>query len=77
MLFTGTPFEFLRNDKLDAKNYFTAGKSELRRNQFAMRQGGPLWKDKVFWFSDYQGTRQVQGAETGPRHGTDGRPTPR
>src|SRR5712672_2350082 len=63
--FHGDAFEFLRNDKLDAKNYFTAGKSELRRNQFGYAAGGPLWKDKVFWFSDYQGTRQVQGAETG------------
>jgi len=63
--FHGDAFEFLRNDKLDAKNYFTSGKSELRRNQFGYAAGGPLWKDKLFWFSDYQGTRQVQGAETG------------
>jgi Carboxypeptidase regulatory-like domain len=63
--FHGDAFEFLRNDKLDAKNYFTQGKSELRRNQFGYAAGGPLWKNKIFWFSDYQGTRQVQGAETG------------
>jgi hypothetical protein len=63
--FHGDVFEFLRNDKLDAKNYFTSGKSELRRNQFGYAAGGPAWKDKLFWFSDYQGTRQVQGAETG------------
>jgi Carboxypeptidase regulatory-like domain len=63
--FHGDVFEFLRNDKLDAKNYFTSGKSELRRNQFGYAAGGPLWKDKIFWFSDYQGTRQVAGAETG------------
>jgi hypothetical protein len=63
--FHGDAFEFLRNDKLDAKNYFTSGKSELRRNQFGYAAGGPAWKDKLFWFSDYQGTRQVQGAETG------------
>jgi hypothetical protein len=63
--FHGDVFEFLRNDKLDAKNYFTSGKSELRRNQFGYAAGGPAWKDKIFWFSDYQGTRQVQGAETG------------
>jgi hypothetical protein len=63
--FHGDAFEFLRNDKLDAKNYFTQGKSELRRNQFGYAAGGPFWKNKVFWFSDYQGTRQVQGAETG------------
>ena len=63
--FHGDVFEFLRNDKLDAKNFFTSGKSELRRNQFGYAAGGPIWKNKLFWFSDYQGTRQVQGAETG------------
>src|SRR5690349_22621553 len=61
----GDAFEFLRNDKLDAKNYFTATKSELRRNQFGYAIGGPFWKNRLFWFTDYQGTRQVQGAETG------------
>jgi Carboxypeptidase regulatory-like domain len=63
--FHGDAFEFLRNDKLDAKNYFAPSKSELRRNQFGYAAGGPIWKNKLFWFSDYQGTRQVQGAETG------------
>ena len=63
--FHGDAFEFLRNDKLDAKNYFAPSKSELRRNQFGYAAGGPIWKNKIFWFSDYQGTRQVQGAETG------------
>jgi len=50
---------------LDAKNYFAPGKSELRRNQFGYTLGGPIWKNHLFFFSDYQGTRQVQGAETG------------
>jgi hypothetical protein len=63
--FHGDAFEFLRNDKLDATNYFAPSKSELRRNQFGYAAGGPVWKNKIFWFSDYQGTRQVQGAETG------------
>jgi hypothetical protein len=63
--FHGDAFEFLRNDKLDATNYFSPSKSELRRNQFGYAAGGPFWKNKLFWFSDYQGTRQVQGAETG------------
>jgi hypothetical protein len=61
--FHGDAFEFLRNDKFDAKNYFFAGKSELRRNQFGFAAGGPFWKNKLFWFSDYQGTREVSGAE--------------
>jgi len=63
--FHGDAFEFLRNDVFDAKNYFTTGKSELRRNQFGYTLGGPIWKNHLFFFSDYQGTRQVQGAETG------------
>src|SRR6202795_1873919 len=63
--FHGDAFEFLRNDKLDATNYFAPSKSELRRNQFGYGAGGPFWQNKLFWFSDYQGTRQVQGAETG------------
>jgi hypothetical protein len=63
--FHGDVFEFLRNDALDAKNYFFTDqpKSELRRHQFGFTAGGPFWKDKLFWFTDYQGTRQVQGAE--------------
>jgi hypothetical protein len=65
----GDAFEFLRNDALDANNFynnkFGSPKSELRRNQFGYTLGGPVWKDHLFFFSDYQGTRQVQGAETG------------
>src|SRR5579871_1718850 len=66
--FHGDVFEFLRNDAMDAENFFTpAGtpKTELRRHQFGFTAGGPFWKDKLFWFTDYQGTKQVQGAETG------------
>jgi len=59
----GDVFEFLRNDALDSKNYFFPNKSELRRNQFGYTLGGPVWKDHLFFFSDYQGTRQVEGAE--------------
>jgi hypothetical protein len=62
--FHGDVFEFWRNDKLDAANFFTPIKSELRRNQFGYAVGGPFWKNKVFWFTDYQGTREVRGAET-------------
>ncbi len=63
--FHGDVFEFLRNDKMDARNFFTSQKSELRQNQFGFAVGGPFWKDRLFWFTDYQGTRQVRGAETG------------
>jgi len=61
----GDVFEFLRNDKFDARNYFDPSRSELRRNQFGYAVGGPFWKNKLFWFTDYQGTRQVVGASTG------------
>ncbi len=63
--FHGAAFDFLRNDKLDARNFFDPTKSELRRNQFGFAVGGPFWKNKLFWFTDYQGTRQVEGASTG------------
>jgi hypothetical protein len=61
----GTVFEFLRNDKFDATRYFDDGVAELRQNQFGYAVGGPLWKNKIFWFTDYQGTRIVSGASTG------------
>ena len=61
----GDVFEFLRNNALDATNYFDTSKAELRRNQFGFAVGGPFIKDRLFWFSDYQGTRQVQGSSTG------------
>jgi hypothetical protein len=61
----GTVFEFLRNDKFDSTKYFDDSVAELRQNQFGYAVGGPLWKNKIFWFTDYQGTRIVQGASTG------------
>jgi len=63
--FHGAAFEFLRNDALDARNFFDPSKSELRQNQFGYAVGGPFWRNRLFWFTDYQGTRQVQGASTG------------
>ncbi len=63
--FHGDVFEFLRNDAMDAQNYFFSGvpKSELRQHQFGFTAGGPFWKDKLFWFTDYQGTRILSAAE--------------
>ncbi len=63
--FHGDAFEFLRNDKFDARGFFDPTKAELRRNQFGYAIGGPFLKNKLFWFTDYQGTRQVAGASTG------------
>ena len=63
--FHGTAFEFLRNDVLDSRNFFDPSKGELRRNQFGYAAGGPFWKNRLFWFTDYQGTRETRGASTG------------
>ena len=55
----GSAFWFLRNDNLDAKRYFEPGpKSEFKRHQFGGTFGGPIIKDKLFVFGDYQGLRQ-------------------
>ncbi len=60
--FHGAVWEFFRNDKLDAADYFeTQGKGELRFNQFGGSAGGPILKNKAFFFGDYEGFRRVQG----------------
>src|SRR3989441_1390395 len=61
----GSAFEFLRNDKLDARGFFDPSKGALRRNQFGYAVGGPFWKNKLFWFTDYQGTRETRGVSSG------------
>ena len=59
--FHGAVWEFLRNDKFDAANYFeNAGgvrKGEFRQNQFGATFGGPILRNKTFFFMDYEGTR--------------------
>jgi hypothetical protein len=61
----GTAWEFFRNDKLDAADYFEnntgIGKGKLRQNQFGVSAGGPIIKNKLFLFGDYEGFRRVQG----------------
>jgi hypothetical protein len=54
----GGLYEFIRNDKLDAVNYFNQGRQPFKRNQFGAFLGGPIIKDKTFIFGDYQGSRQ-------------------
>jgi len=61
----GSAFDFLRNTDLDARNYFAADRAHYDRNQFGGTVGGPIRKDKVFFFADYQGTRMAQGIDTG------------
>jgi len=63
--FHGSAFEFLRNEALNARNLFAPAtaanpkKPVFRRNQFGGVVGGPIIKDKTFFFGDYQGTRQL------------------
>src|SRR5881396_2053762 len=63
--FHGSVFDFLRNDKVDAANFFDNAngihKSVLRQNQFGVSAGGPIVKNKVFLFGDYEGVRYVRG----------------
>ncbi len=63
--FHGDVFEFLRNTDLDARNYFSPTRGTFRQNQFGGTIGGPIRRDRIFFFSDYQGTRQTQGIDTG------------
>lgn len=59
--FHGSAFEFLRNDKFDARNTFDVKKAPLRMNQFGASVGGPIKKDKAFFFFDYEGQRVRTG----------------
>jgi carboxypeptidase family protein len=64
--FHGTAYEFLRNKSLDAANYIDdisgIPKPPFRRNQFGGSIGGPIHKDKTFFFTDYEGVRQFLGS---------------
>lgn len=61
----GSAFEFLRNTALDARGFFDPTRAPFKQNQFGGTLGGPIKKDKAFFFVDYQGTRNNQGIETG------------
>lgn len=75
----GDIFEFLRNDKLDSRGFFDrnvvnpvteeqipgSALPKLERNQFGGTLGGPIKKNRLFFFGDYQGTRQLNGESTG------------
>lgn len=59
--FHGSLWEFLRNDAFDATNYFAKSTEPLKQNQFGGRFGGPIIKDKTFFFGYYEGFRNHQG----------------
>ena len=63
--FHGLAFEYLRNTVLDANTFFAnhtgAGRQAWHQNQFGANGGGPIKKDKIFFFADYQGYRQTNG----------------
>ncbi len=75
----GSVYEFLRNDKLDAGNFFSANQTDpltgkeipgtrrpkYRRNQFGFAVGGPIRKNKTFWFVNYEGLREIKGLSLG------------
>jgi len=63
--FHGKAFEFFRNTHLDARGYFDPTRSAFNQNQFGGAIGGPIKRDKIFFFTDYQGTRTTQGISTG------------
>ncbi|MGB8596617.1 MAG: carboxypeptidase regulatory-like domain-containing protein [Candidatus Sulfotelmatobacter sp.] len=63
--FHGDVFEFLRSTNLDARNYFSPSRGSFDQNQFGGTLGGPVTRNRIFFYSDYQGTRQTQGVDTG------------
>jgi hypothetical protein len=67
--FHGNAFEFFRNEDLNANDFFfnLTGQPRpiLKQNQFGYTLGGPVQKDKLLFFTSYQGTRQINGASTG------------
>ena len=55
--FHGNLFEFVRNGIFNARNAFATKRDTIKRNQFGGTFGGPIFKDKTFFFGSYQGTR--------------------
>ncbi len=65
--FHGTAFEFLRDDAVSARNFFSAGDDVLKRHQFGGTLGGPVRKDRSFFFLNLEGTRQERSSSANLR----------
>ena len=61
----GDAFDYLRNTDLDARSFFDINRNAFQQNQFGGTLGGPIRHDKVFFFTDYQGTRSNIGQSGG------------
>jgi hypothetical protein len=61
--FHGSVYEYFRNDIFDGRSFFqnTGAKPELRQNQYGASIGGPIWRNRTFFFFDWEGFRQVAG----------------
>src|ERR1051326_2553870 len=59
--FHGDIFEFFRNEDLNARNYFQLQRTIFKRNIFGGTLGGPIYKNKTFFFGAYQGARRIEG----------------
>ena len=65
----GSAFEFLRNTQLDARSFFAARRADFKRNQYGGTIGGPIVRNKLFFFAGYQGTK-VRGTPNEIRYRT-------
>lgn len=63
--FHGSAFDFIRNTDFDSRNFFSPERAVYQQNQVGGLFGGPIVRNKVFFYSDYQGTRMKEGVDTG------------
>ena len=64
--FHGSLYEFVRNDSLNAKGYFDPGRPEFKQNEFGGTLGGPLRRERTFFFGSYEGWRRRRGIASSP-----------
>ncbi len=62
----GTAYEFLRNNALNAKGYFDRETPDFKQNDFGGTLSGPVWRNRTFFFTSYEGWRQIQGISSLP-----------